>query len=83
MVQSLHNPRGRCGKTNRKAALSRCCGVREDHGTANIGADFRPNLWSIFMSVTMREMLEAGVHFGHQTRFWNSMMAFYIFVHRY
>ncbi|MEY4218345.1 MAG: hypothetical protein RL686_852, partial [Pseudomonadota bacterium] len=23
------------------------------------------------MSVTMREMLEAGVHFGHQTRFWN------------
>ncbi|MFM7506230.1 MAG: 30S ribosomal protein S2, partial [Rubrivivax sp.] len=23
------------------------------------------------MSVSMREMLEAGVHFGHQTRFWN------------
>ena len=23
------------------------------------------------MSVTMRQMLEAGVHFGHQTRFWN------------
>ncbi|MGA0708905.1 MAG: 30S ribosomal protein S2, partial [Steroidobacteraceae bacterium] len=22
-------------------------------------------------SVTMRQMLEAGVHFGHQTRFWN------------
>jgi small subunit ribosomal protein S2 len=31
------------------------------------------------MSVTMRQMLEAGVHFGHQTRFWNPKMAPYIF----
>ena len=46
------------------------------------GLDFRPNLWSILMSVTMREMLEAGVHFGHQTRFWNPKMAPYIFGHR-
>jgi len=30
----------------------------------------------------MREMLEAGVHFGHQTRFWNPRMAPYIFGHR-
>lgn len=29
--------------------------------------------------VTMREMLEAGVHFGHQTRFWNPKMRNYIF----
>jgi small subunit ribosomal protein S2 len=34
------------------------------------------------MSVTMREMLEAGVHFGHQTRYWNPKMAPYIFGHR-
>ena len=34
------------------------------------------------MSVTMREMLEAGVHFGHQTRFWDPKMAPYIFGHR-
>ncbi len=34
------------------------------------------------MSVTMREMLEAGVHFGHQTRFWNPKMSQYIFGHR-
>jgi small subunit ribosomal protein S2 len=34
------------------------------------------------MSVTMREMLEAGVHFGRQTRFWNPKMAPYIFGHR-
>ncbi|MBK8071056.1 MAG: 30S ribosomal protein S2 [Ramlibacter sp.] len=34
------------------------------------------------MSATMREMLEAGVHFGHQTRFWNPKMAPFIFGHR-
>ena len=33
-------------------------------------------------TVTMRQMLEAGVHFGHQTRFWNPKMAPYIFGHR-
>jgi len=31
------------------------------------------------MSVTMRQMLEAGIHFGHQTRFWSPKMAPYIF----
>jgi small subunit ribosomal protein S2 len=34
------------------------------------------------MSVTMREMLEAGVHFGHQTRFWNPKMAPFLYGHR-
>ena len=33
-------------------------------------------------NVTMRQMLEAGVHFGHQTRFWNPKMASYIFGER-
>ncbi|MBN8441756.1 MAG: 30S ribosomal protein S2 [Thauera sp.] len=33
-------------------------------------------------AVTMRQMLEAGVHFGHQTRFWNPRMAPYIFGQR-
>lgn len=33
-------------------------------------------------NVTMRQMLEAGVHFGHQTRYWNPKMAPYIFGHR-
>ncbi len=32
--------------------------------------------------VTMRQMLEAGVHFGHQTRYWNPKMAQYIFGER-
>jgi small subunit ribosomal protein S2 len=33
-------------------------------------------------SVSMRQMLEAGVHFGHQTRFWNPKMSEYIFGER-
>lgn len=33
-------------------------------------------------TVTMRQMLEAGVHFGHQTRFWSPRMAPYIFGQR-
>ncbi len=32
--------------------------------------------------ISMREMLEAGVHFGHQTRYWNPKMAAYLFGHR-
>ena len=34
------------------------------------------------MAVIMRQMLEAGVHFGHQTRYWNPKIAPYIFGHR-
>ena len=34
------------------------------------------------MSISMREMLEAGCHFGHQTRFWNPKMAPFIYGHR-
>ena len=33
-------------------------------------------------NVTMREMLEAGVHFGHQARYWNPKMAPYLFGQR-
>ncbi len=32
-----------------------------------------------FVNITMRDMLAAGVHFGHQTRFWNPKMSPYIF----
>lgn len=34
------------------------------------------------VNVTMRQMLEAGVHFGHQTRYWNPKMSPYIFGER-
>lgn len=37
------------------------------------------NPMEFIMSVSMREMLEAGVHFGHQTRYWNPKMAPFIF----
>jgi len=33
-------------------------------------------------AISMRQMLEAGVHFGHQTRFWNPRMAPFIFGER-
>ena len=33
-------------------------------------------------NISMRQMLEAGVHFGHQTRYWNPKMATYIFGER-
>ncbi len=36
----------------------------------------------IMASLSMRQMLEAGVHFGHQTRFWNPKMAQFIFGER-
>jgi len=34
-------------------------------------------------TITMRQMLEAGAHFGHKTRYWNPKMAQYIFGQRY
>jgi small subunit ribosomal protein S2 len=47
-----------------------------------LGDSWRLNPKGNCMSITMRQMLEAGVHFGHQTRFWNPKMAPYIFGHR-
>src|ERR1017187_1967636 len=57
-----------------RPAPNGCLAVRPGGGSTHIGD--RP------MSTTMRQMLEAGVHFGHQTRFWNPKMAPYIFGHR-
>ena len=48
---------------------------------ANSGSWSNP-VRSLGMSVTMRQMLEAGVHFGHQTRYWNPKMAEFIFGQR-
>ncbi len=39
---------------------------------------WRPNP-GVKMNISMRELLEAGAHFGHRTRFWNPKMAEYIF----
>src|SRR5690242_3657298 len=48
------------------------CAPRESEAGSHIGVSTMPQ-------VTMRQMLEAGVHFGHQTRYWNPKMAPYIF----
>jgi small subunit ribosomal protein S2 len=46
-------------------------------------AQSNPNRGGVFVAVvTMRELLEAGVHFGHQTRRWNPKMRRYIFTER-
>src|SRR3954470_660516 len=47
-----------------------------------LDAGSRNNPKECLVSVTMRQMLEAGVHFGHQTRYWNPKMAPFIFGHR-
>jgi small subunit ribosomal protein S2 len=46
------------------------------HGVRGSNNPYKGNIMS---QVSMREMLQAGVHFGHQTRFWNPKMAPYIF----
>jgi len=43
---------------------------------------FKENLLSTAVTVTLKELLEAGVHFGHQTRRWNPKMKQYIFGER-
>ena len=46
-------------------------------------AEVKPNGGVFFMGViSMKQLLEAGVHFGHQTRRWNPKMAEYIFTER-
>jgi small subunit ribosomal protein S2 len=65
-------------------------GLKQNHEPSRPGWHFlvqsglgsRLNPQEIYMSVTMRQMLEAGCHFGHQTRFWSPKMAPYIFGHR-
>jgi small subunit ribosomal protein S2 len=61
--------------------FSRCRCADRERTCARFEPDSRTNLWNS-MTITMREMLEAGVHFGHQTRFWNPKMAPYIYGHR-
>ena len=50
-----------------------------DHGVRR-----QNNIWRYFIMavVSMKQLLEAGVHFGHQTRRWNPKMKKYIFTER-
>ena len=49
------------------------------HGVCG-GLTLQENI--VMSNITMREMLEAGVHFGHQARFWNPKMAPFLFGQR-
>src|SRR5690606_39223419 len=51
---------------------------REKTGRRSGSVEAQP-LENHMANVSMRQMLEAGVHFGHQTRYWNPKMAPYIF----
>jgi small subunit ribosomal protein S2 len=50
--------------------------------TGTIGAEEKTEGGSIMSTVTMKELLEAGVHFGHQAKRWNPKMKKYIFGER-
>jgi len=74
-----HPPRRHQAEIARTATKVLAGLLRDRTASANA---LDPTLEKVVMSVTMRQMLEAGVHFGHQTRFWNPKMAPYIFGHR-
>ena len=46
------------------------------------GGKLKPTGGTTMAVVSMKQLLEAGVHFGHQTRRWNPKMAPYIFTER-
>src|SRR5690606_6023562 len=66
------------------APLTRQPGAWPERAKGRCGGAWRfnPDKELPMADVTMRRMLEAGVHFGHQTRFWNPKMAPYIFGER-
>src|SRR6185436_6656490 len=57
-------------------------GVPRKRGRSQKRVEDQPKKELSMADVTMRRMLEAGVHFGHQTRFWNPKMAEFIFGER-
>jgi small subunit ribosomal protein S2 len=67
------------GMIPRQSSHSSVKGVATGFGRGGAAGGGSTLVLEFFMSVTMRQMLEAGVHFGHQTRFWNPRMAAYIF----
>ena len=74
---------GRGSRSIREPAISGCRSVdRSADSNARDSSRILEPTFGNSMTITMREMLEAGVHFGHQTRFWNPKMAPYIYGHR-
>ena len=63
-----------------RAKFLDCPGARDVQRVGDPGrARLEPKRRVKWRTVTMREMLEAGVHFGHRTRFWSPKMSPYIF----
>src|SRR4051794_4220668 len=72
-ARSTHADRLRTGRCRRR--LTKAAGSRS-------GSAAEPTRRSCVPTVSMRQLLEAGVHFGHQTRRWNPKMRPYIFAER-
>jgi small subunit ribosomal protein S2 len=68
--------------TGPKVSLRGAAVLQEPRGGGRSSGGILDPTFGVSMTVSMREMLEAGVHFGHQTRFWNPKMAPYIYGHR-
>ena len=51
-------------------------------GATEVYGSKKPNGGKDMSVISMKQLLEAGVHFGHQTRRWNPKMAPYIFTER-
>jgi len=58
------------------------CPVQSGPGRGMIGAEVKPKGGTDMSTITMKELLEAGVHFGHQAKRWNPKMKKYIFGER-
>jgi len=78
------NARGRqiANPTGPEVSLRGAAVLHELRGGGRSSGGILDPTFGVSMTVSMREMLEAGVHFGHQTRFWNPKMAPYIYGHR-
>src|SRR5690606_28203069 len=62
------------GRSDGREAQPRNCRRAPERAVRN-----SPSRKTAMPQITMRQMLEAGVHFGHQTRYWNPKMAPHIF----
>jgi len=71
----------RCFITHATGCAKGCLACVHGLGTVD-GAEGKPKEASRMAVISMKQLLEAGVHFGHQTRRWNPKMAPYIFMER-
>lgn len=68
--------------SNSHTALLKYGCLQNGHFSGRYGGGEKPGGKKIMAVISMKQLLEAGVHFGHQTRRWNPKMAPYIFTER-